>query len=199
MTYLSSRHATHLGNSPFGRTFSIDLAHSRINALVCSQTSEGTTRPLPPAGSRSVGGSITPSAHLGLAVDTPISAWSKAVVVLTQPRVALSSNPLDHFSIHTPLRHSQFVEELVNHPDRNWVSWLLSSIYNGVQIGYKGSRHSLQARNLPSSRLHPEVIHAELDKEIAAGRIAGPFSKPLSKTSSVRDWVQCQKKGANGA
>jgi len=33
----------------------------------------------------------------------------------------------------TPLRHSQFERELVNHPDK---AWLLSSIKNEVALGY---------------------------------------------------------------
>eukprot|EP00731_Ephydatia_muelleri_P032905 Em0024g449a len=37
----------------------------------------------------------------------------------------------------------------------------------------------LQTRNLPSELKHPDIIDAELSKEIAAGRILGPFSEHL--------------------
>ena len=96
------------------------------------------------------------------------------MVVLTQPRVAPTSNP-DNQAICTPLRHSQFESELVGHPNRGWVSWLIKSIQDGVHIGYKGVRYSQQAKNLCSSHIHPEVIEAELSKELTAGRIAGPY------------------------
>ena len=37
---------------------------------------------------------------------------------------------------HTPLRHSQFERELANHPDKAWVSRLLTGIDMGIDIGY---------------------------------------------------------------
>ena len=91
------------------------------------------------------------------------------------------------------------MKELANHPDKNWVSWLLRSIQDGVQIGYKGSRHPLQAKNLLSSRFHPEVIRAELDKGSQLVALQGHSQLPPSQTSNVLAWVQYQKKGANSA
>jgi len=36
----------------------------------------------------------------------------------------------------TPLRHSQFERELVNHPDKARTHWLLNKIKNGIALGY---------------------------------------------------------------
>ena len=76
----------------------------------------------------------------------------------------------------TPLRHSQFERELVNHPDKAWTHWLLSSIRNGVALGYDGPRGPSEAHNLKSALKHAQVIDEELRKECLVGRILGPFS-----------------------
>ena len=77
----------------------------------------------------------------------------------------------------TPLRHSQFESELVNHPDKAWTHLLLDSIKNGVALGYDGPRGPREARNLVSAFQHTHVIDKELRKECLAGRIRGPFSE----------------------
>ncbi|KAL5509533.1 hypothetical protein EMCRGX_G004923 [Ephydatia muelleri] len=81
---------------------------------------------------------------------------------------------------HTPLRHSEFEKSLSNHPDKAWVSWLLHSIKHGISLGFSGPRYSHKSHNLTSAYQHPDIISSELSKEIAAGRVLGPFTvKPL--------------------
>ena len=81
---------------------------------------------------------------------------------------------------HTPLRHSQFESELVNHPDKAFVSRLLEGIRHGVSIGYQGPRGPTNTCNLSSAYEHPDVIESELQKEVNSGRIQGPFvERPL--------------------
>ena len=91
---------------------------------------------------------------------------------------------------HTPLRHAQFERELTGHPDKAWVSKLLTAIKIGVRIGHTGPRHYTHARNLSSAFQHPEVIDQELAKECDAGRILGPFT-----TSPIYP-LQCSGLGA---
>ena len=74
------------------------------------------------------------------------------------------------------LQHSQFERELVSHPDKAWTHWLLSSIKNGVTLGYDGPRGPSEAHNLKSALEHTQVIDEELRKECLASRILGPFS-----------------------
>ena len=76
----------------------------------------------------------------------------------------------------TPLRHSQFESELVNHPDKTWTHWLLSSIRNGVALGYDGPCGPSEAHNLNSALEHTQVIDEELRKKCLVGRIFGLFS-----------------------
>ena len=81
---------------------------------------------------------------------------------------------------YTPLRRSAFERELKGHPDKAWVSWLLNGIDNGVSTGCKGPHFPFTARNLTSALQHPEIVDAELQKEVELGRILGPFSqRPL--------------------
>ena len=85
------------------------------------------------------------------------------------------SGPPEPSGAHTPLRHSHFESELAQHPNKAWVSRLLSGITHGVDIGYMGPREPMDARNLLSAHTHPHIIHAHLQKEVEAGRIRGPF------------------------
>ena len=52
------------------------------------------------------------------------------------------------------------------------------SIQYGVSIGYDGPCGQRKAPNLPSAKLHPEVIEAELSKEHEVKRILRPFTYP---------------------
>ena len=80
----------------------------------------------------------------------------------------------------TPLRRSQFESELALHPDKAWVSWLLQGIDNGVQLGYTGPHTSFIARNLHSAHQRPDINDKELQQDLDAGCILGPFAdKPL--------------------
>ena len=47
-----------------------------------------------------------------------------------------------------------------------------------LTMGYTGSVVPLKSLNLSSAHAHPDVVDAELAKEIAAGRIIGPFTEP---------------------
>ena len=56
---------------------------------------------------------------------------------------------------------------------------LLHNFY-GARIGYLGPQRARVSRNLISASQHPEVVSANLVKEISLGRVAGPFpSYPL--------------------
>ena len=103
---------------------------------------------------------------------------------------------LIYASTCTTLRHSEFERELRNHPDKAWVSWLLHSILNGVSTGYKGPHTPYTARNLSSALQHPNVITSELQKEVAAGRVLGPFAdRPLPSLRTPGLGAAAKKQG----
>ena len=84
--------------------------------------------------------------------------------------------PCEHQRGYSPLRCSAFEQELKHHPNKAWVTRLLHGMDFGVSTGYKGPHLPYQAHNLASALAHPEAVDAELDKEVQAGRVLGPFS-----------------------
>ena len=83
-------------------------------------------------------------------------------------------------TVSTPINVAELKRELCTHPDRNFVNSLLNALRYGARIGYLGPQKARVSRNLISASQHPEVVSANLDKEISLGRVAGPFpSSPL--------------------
>ena len=80
--------------------------------------------------------------------------------------------------VSTPIDIYRLELELANHPDRNFVSNLLSTLKEGARIGYSGPRSSRVSPNLISATQHPEVVTLNLQKEVTLGRVAGPYPSP---------------------
>ena len=89
-------------------------------------------------------------------------------------------DPRESFrGISSPLssRLHQWQHELASHPDRAFTSYVLEGLQNGFRVGYSGGTTLRPAPgNLPSARLHPEVIDAYIAAEVGVGRMLGPFS-----------------------
>ena len=81
-------------------------------------------------------------------------------------------------ALPTPINVNNLERALSGHPDRSFVSTLCSTLKHGVDVGYSGSRVSRFSRNLPTALEQPHVVTANLLKEVALGRVAGPFSTP---------------------
>ena len=80
--------------------------------------------------------------------------------------------------VSTPIDIYRLELELANHPDRNFVSNLLSTLKEGARIGYSGPCSSRVSPNLISATQHPEVVTLNLQKEVTLGRVAGPYPSP---------------------
>ena len=98
-----------------------------------------------------------------------------------QTRIFLSPTPPDESkaftgSLPTPINSLEMV--LVDHSDRLLVSRLCNSLKYGADTGYKGARVPRFSRNLPTALAQPDVVTANLMKEVALGRVAGPFPTP---------------------
>lgn len=61
--------------------------------------------------------------------------------------------------------------------DKVEAEFLLEGFLNGFSIQYTGPRSPRDAKNLRSTTLNPELISRQIEKEVNAGRVAGPFSK----------------------
>ena len=81
----------------------------------------------------------------------------------------LVSSPIDIYRLEL---------ELTDHPDRNFVFNLLSTLKEGARIGYSGPRSARISPNLISATQHPDVVSANLQKEVILGRVAGSYPAP---------------------
>ena len=78
-------------------------------------------------------------------------------------------------SVSSPIDIYRLELELAAHPDRPFVSDLLSLLMEGARIGYSGPRTSRVSPNLISAAQQPELVSSTLQKEIALGRVVGPY------------------------
>ena len=81
-------------------------------------------------------------------------------------------------SVSTPINIEVLEHELLPHPDRTFVNYLLNSLRFGTHIGYTGPQSPRVSHNLLSASQHPEVVTRNLAKEVNLGRVAGPFTSP---------------------
>ena len=82
-------------------------------------------------------------------------------------------------SVSSPLRDClpAWRENLRDHPDPRFVSYLLCGIQHGFRVGFDYSRPLLSAqRHMLSADLHPGVVDQYVDGEVAKGRILGPLA-----------------------
>ena len=55
---------------------------------------------------------------------------------------------------------------------------LLDIIDNGADIGFTGPHYSRYTKNSATARQHHDILIKSINKEVAAGHAAGPFSSP---------------------
>ena len=55
--------------------------------------------------------------------------------------------------------------------------YIIDGFTNGFRIGYSGDHCPQSCGNLRSAKQHPEIVRAKLQKELAEGRISGPFDE----------------------
>ncbi len=107
--------------------------------------------------------------------------------------------PLPPVSLVSPLNLRQFASELQFHPDRSKVDYVLSGIAHGFDIGFRPNFQLSSARkNKASTIVHPEVVDAYLQNEVALGRVAGPFESTPLPTLHVSSFGVIPKTGQPG-
>ena len=78
--------------------------------------------------------------------------------------------------ISTPLSVEQWSKALSVHPDQAFARYICNGLRFGFRIGFNRSSHLKSASaNMYSAREHPEIITEYLHKELALGRLLGPF------------------------
>ena len=79
----------------------------------------------------------------------------------------------------TPVNADKLEFYLQGYP-QDKIQYLVNGFRFGFPLGFKGERTGQNCKNSKSAMLHPDIVSQKLQKEIAAGRIAGPFdSKPF--------------------
>ena len=88
--------------------------------------------------------------------------------------------------ITTPLVYQEWVSLLSSHPDVEFSSYVLTGLAQGFHIGCNRAKvQCVQAKNnMQSALLHPSVVEDYLQKEVALGRVIGPFS--LSRVPNLQ-------------
>ena len=81
--------------------------------------------------------------------------------------------------------YMNLIRVLREHPDRIFVTKLCSYLKTGTDIGYTGSRTARFSKKLPTALAMSEIVSENLAKEVALGRVAGPFSTPPFPTLQV--------------
>ena len=101
------------------------------------------------------------------------STSAPAAEVSTHDEAAPTSAHIE--PLPTTIRPLLLVRYLKHHPNRQYVTALLSHLSKGFDIGYQGPHHDLRAPNLSLASVHLEMIDDYLKKECSSGRMAGPF------------------------
>ena len=97
----------------------------------------------------------------------------------------------------SPINLSALRKELEIYPYRMLAQELFDGFSNGFPLYYFGPRHSMQARNLKSALMNPDVVSDKLNKEVQAGRMGGPFTEPPFKNFRVSPVGLVEKKEKN--
>lgn len=85
----------------------------------------------------------------------------------------------------SPVDISVFNQELQDYPDRQVAEELSNGFSYGFSIKFEGPRKQVMSKNLPSANKDPDIVKQKIAKELAAGRVAGPFLTPPFKDFRV--------------
>ncbi|XP_055354770.1 uncharacterized protein LOC129600309 [Paramacrobiotus metropolitanus] len=80
--------------------------------------------------------------------------------------------------IATPLKAHAFAHFLKEHPDQQFVSYLLNILRYGADIGYRGPKRSMRTPNAASARIYAKHLQSQIDAEVSLTHSVGPFSSP---------------------
>jgi len=83
-----------------------------------------------------------------------------------------------HHLAHSPIVISALTSLLKNYPHKEDAEILKQGFIEGFRLGYTGKLQHRQAPNLPSLLNNMQAARDIIHEELAAGRIAGPFTNP---------------------
>ena len=98
--------------------------------------------------------------------------------VQTTPPPSSQPATFPHSAPVRRLNPAAFQHGLEQHPDRQFVDYIVHACTEGVDIGYQGPRIHLESPNWPSAEKYAVQVQADIDKNVAAGITMGPFPAP---------------------
>ena len=84
---------------------------------------------------------------------------------------------MPNLPLPTPVKFNRLLNLLSGY-NHSTVTFLSCGFTHGFPLHFDGERRSSQAKNLLSAQHNPEAVDAKIAKELAAGRLAGPFQSP---------------------
>jgi hypothetical protein len=78
-----------------------------------------------------------------------------------------------------PINLTSLSKFLGFYPNKSDSIELLKGLQQGFSLNYQGPRLPTDANNLPSARKYPYILQGKIDKDVEAGRIAGPLYQCL--------------------
>ncbi len=111
-------------------------------------------------------------------------------------------SPLTLVDVPLPvqLNSRRWASALAYYPDQKAAALALHGIIYGVRVRYCGSTDPSMDRvchNLSSAIDHAQAVTADIDKEVKAGRIAGPFPTPPARPFIASPLGTVPKKGTD--
>lgn len=96
-----------------------------------------------------------------------------------QGRKGADRAPPEVAGVSTPLVVAEWRRCLANHPDREFVGYILQGLEEGFRLGfrYTGRSNKSAKSNMHSAAERPEVINSYLAKEVELGRVVGPLER----------------------
>lgn len=113
------------------------------------------------------------------------------------PSSETNSSGIDFPLAITPIRLKAMEPFLSKYPDRIVAKEIQTGFEQGFPLHYSGPRKSFDAENLKSASAKNSVVREKIDKEVAAGRMEGPFDHPPFQNFRVSPLGLVPKKGIN--
>ena len=95
-----------------------------------------------------------------------------------RPQCPVAQIPPEACTVVTPLPQEHWERALADHPDRQFVRYIINGLRDSFRIGFQHGRATCRsaATNMQSARMYPEPVAQYLESEQLASRIVGPFA-----------------------
>ena len=92
---------------------------------------------------------------------------------------------LKNYKVCTTVKPDKLELLLQNHPDKKVVHSLVNGFKFSFSLGYHGPRREIFSDNQGSAKAHLQMLEQKVFKEVALGRVLGPFSQRPMKSLTI--------------